>query len=169
MAQSPWTETGRQPEESHCRPRPVGKRRLQRSSKRRGRINPASLRKRRPRIRRDALVGCAVVRQPSETLGRREVRKPFSRLKNNHRRCLSLGSLHASPSIGGQTGWYYGNWLWQLRGFMDLLVGGVGIRRGRRDPDVLHAGEPLDCWRVEAIETDHLLRLAAEMRLPGRA
>ena len=71
--------------------------------------------------------------------------------------------------IGGQTGWYYGNWLWQLRGFMDLLVGGVGIRRGRRDPDVLHAGEPLDCWRVEAIETDHLLRLAAEMRLPGRA
>jgi uncharacterized protein YbjT (DUF2867 family) len=71
--------------------------------------------------------------------------------------------------IGGQTGWYYGNWLWQLRGFMDLLVGGVGIRRGRRDPDALHAGEPLDCWRVEAIETDHLLRLAAEMKLPGRA
>ena len=71
--------------------------------------------------------------------------------------------------IGGQTGWYYGNWLWQLRGFMDLIVGGVGIRRGRRDPDVLHAGEALDCWRVEAIETDHLLRLAAEMKLPGRA
>jgi uncharacterized protein YbjT (DUF2867 family) len=71
--------------------------------------------------------------------------------------------------IGGKTGWYYGNWLWQLRGFMDLLVGGVGIRRGRRDPDELHAGEPLDCWRVETIEADHLLRLAAEMKLPGRA
>lgn len=71
--------------------------------------------------------------------------------------------------IGGKTGWYYGNWLWQLRGFMDLLVGGVGIRRGRRDPDELHAGETLDCWRVEAIEPDHLLRLSAEMKLPGRA
>jgi uncharacterized protein YbjT (DUF2867 family) len=71
--------------------------------------------------------------------------------------------------IGGKTGWYYGNWLWQLRGFLDLLVGGVGIRRGRRDPDDLHAGEPLDCWRVETIEPDHLLRLSAEMKLPGRA
>ena len=71
--------------------------------------------------------------------------------------------------IGGKTGWYYGNWLWQLRGFMDLLVGGVGIRRGRRDPDELHAGESLDCWRVETIEADHLLRLSAEMKLPGRA
>jgi uncharacterized protein YbjT (DUF2867 family) len=71
--------------------------------------------------------------------------------------------------IGGQTGWYYGNWLWQLRGFMDLLVGGVGIRRGRRDPNELHAGETLDCWRVETVEPDRLLRLAAEMRLPGRA
>lgn len=71
--------------------------------------------------------------------------------------------------IGGKTGWYYGNWLWQLRGFMDLLVGGVGIRRGRRDPDELHAGETLDCWRVETVEPDHLLRLSAEMKLPGRA
>jgi uncharacterized protein YbjT (DUF2867 family) len=71
--------------------------------------------------------------------------------------------------IGGKTGWYYGNWLWQIRGFMDLLVGGVGVRRGRRDPDQLQAGETLDCWRVEAIEEDKLLRLTAEMKLPGRA
>ncbi len=54
--------------------------------------------------------------------------------------------------IGGRTGWYYGNWLWSLRGFLDLLIGGVGVRRGRRDPDNLHVGEPLDFWRVEVFE-----------------
>ena len=71
--------------------------------------------------------------------------------------------------IGGETGWYYGDWLWQLRGFLDLLVGGVGVRRGRRDPEKLVPGDALDFWRVEAIEPDALLRLAAEMKLPGRA
>jgi uncharacterized protein YbjT (DUF2867 family) len=71
--------------------------------------------------------------------------------------------------IGGRTGWYYGNWLWSLRGFLDLLIGGVGVRRGRRDPDKLHVGEPLDFWRVEVIEPNQRLRLKAEMKLPGRA
>jgi uncharacterized protein YbjT (DUF2867 family) len=71
--------------------------------------------------------------------------------------------------IGGETGWYYGNWLWKLRGWLDLLVGGVGLRRGRRDPAELHVGDAVDFWRVEAIEPGHKLRLAAEMRLPGRA
>jgi uncharacterized protein YbjT (DUF2867 family) len=71
--------------------------------------------------------------------------------------------------IGGHTGWYYGNWLWTLRGFLDLLVGGVGVRRGRRDPEQLRAGDPLDFWRVELYEPPHRLRLMAEMRLPGRA
>jgi hypothetical protein len=71
--------------------------------------------------------------------------------------------------IGGKNGWYYGNWLWQIRGFVDLLAGGVGVRRGRRDPEEIHAGEPLDCWRVETVETNRLLRLSAEMKLPGRA
>jgi uncharacterized protein YbjT (DUF2867 family) len=71
--------------------------------------------------------------------------------------------------IGGETGWYYGDWLWRLRGFLDLLVGGVGVRRGRRDPENLVPGDALDFWRVEAIEQGRLLRLAAEMRLPGRA
>jgi len=71
--------------------------------------------------------------------------------------------------IGGAGGWYYANWLWQLRGWMDKLVGGVGMRRGRRDPDSLCVGDVVDCWRVEAIEPDHLLRLVAEMKLPGRA
>jgi uncharacterized protein YbjT (DUF2867 family)/tryptophan-rich sensory protein len=71
--------------------------------------------------------------------------------------------------IGGRTGWYYGNWLWTLRGFIDLLIGGVGVRRGRRDPENLHVGEPLDFWRVEIFEPPQRLRLKAEMKLPGRA
>ena len=71
--------------------------------------------------------------------------------------------------IGGKTGWYYGNWLWTLRGFFDLLSGGVGVRRGRRDSEHLHAGEPLDFWRVEIYEPPKRLRLYAEMKLPGRA
>lgn len=71
--------------------------------------------------------------------------------------------------IGGRAGWYYANWLWSLRGFMDLLTGGVGVRRGRRDPESLRVGEPVDFWRVEAYEPPQRLRLSAEMRLPGRA
>ena len=71
--------------------------------------------------------------------------------------------------IGGRSGWYYGNWLWRLRGFFDLLVGGVGLRRGRRDEVDLRVGDVVDFWRVEAFEQNHLLRLQAEMKLPGRA
>ena len=71
--------------------------------------------------------------------------------------------------IGGATGWYYGDWLWRLRGALDLLLGGVGLRRGRRDPEHLRVGDELDCWRVEAYEPDRRLRLSAEMKLPGRA
>jgi uncharacterized protein YbjT (DUF2867 family) len=71
--------------------------------------------------------------------------------------------------IGGAQGWYCGNALWRLRGFLDLLVGGIGMRRGRRDPEALHPGDALDFWRVEAYEPDRLLRLAAEMKVPGRA
>jgi uncharacterized protein YbjT (DUF2867 family) len=71
--------------------------------------------------------------------------------------------------LGGRRGWYYANWLWRLRSFIDLLVGGVGMRRGRRDPEELQVGDALDFWRVEAYEPDRRLRLAAEMKLPGRA
>ena len=71
--------------------------------------------------------------------------------------------------IGGTTGWYYGEWLWQLRGFLDLLVGGVGMRRGRPDAASVEVGDALDCWRVETFDPPRQLRLAAEMRLPGRA
>jgi len=71
--------------------------------------------------------------------------------------------------IGGDVGWYYGDFLWKLRGFLDLLAGGVGVRRGRRDPELPLPGDALDFWRVEAFEADHLLRLRAEMKVPGRA
>ncbi len=71
--------------------------------------------------------------------------------------------------IGGANGWYYGNDLWRLRGLLDLMVGGPGLRRGRRDPEHLAVGDVVDCWRVEAIEPDRRLLLHAEMRLPGRA
>ncbi|MET0551510.1 MAG: SDR family oxidoreductase [Vicinamibacteria bacterium] len=71
--------------------------------------------------------------------------------------------------IGGSQGWYWGNALWRLRGFLDLLVGGVGVRRGRAHPERLFVGDAVDWWRVEALVPDRLLRLHAEMRLPGEA
>ena len=71
--------------------------------------------------------------------------------------------------IGGKVGWYRFDWLWHLRGFIDLLAGGVGVRRGRPDPEELRVGDTIDWWRVEAYEPDHLLRLRAEMKVPGRA
>ncbi|MFB4307395.1 SDR family oxidoreductase [Actinomadura sp. GTD37] len=71
--------------------------------------------------------------------------------------------------IGGEHGWYSFPVAWRIRGVLDRLVGGVGLRRGRRDPDRLRVGEAVDFWRVEEIEPGRLLRLRAEMRLPGLA
>lgn len=71
--------------------------------------------------------------------------------------------------IGGETGWYFADRLWRLRGFLDLLAGGAGLRRGRRDPERLVPGDTVDFWRVEAVEPPRLLRLVAELKLPGRA
>ncbi len=78
-------------------------------------------------------------------------------------------AFHPIQRIGGSTGWYAWNGLWKVRGFLDLLVGGVGVRRGRPHPERLEVGDALDFWRVEAIEPGRLLRLQAEMKLPGRA
>jgi hypothetical protein len=61
------------------------------------------------------------------------------------------------------------DWAWKVRGFGDGLIGGVGLRRGRRDPDKLRVGEALDFWRVEAVEPGRMLRLRAEMKVPGQA
>lgn len=83
---------------------------------------------------------------------------------------LSPGQLFRPvQEVGGERGWYFGNWLWQLRGFMDLLVGGVGVRRGRRHPVEIAPGDAIDFWRVESFSPDRLLRLRAEMKVPGRA
>ncbi len=71
--------------------------------------------------------------------------------------------------IGGRTGWYFGNVLWRIRGLIDILAGGVGMRRGRPDPETPLPGRPLDFWRVEAYEPCRRLLLFAEMKLPGRA
>ena len=71
--------------------------------------------------------------------------------------------------IGGDTGWYCANYLWGIRGFLDLLMGGVGVRRGRRDPDHLAVGDTVDWWRVESYEPGRRVKLFAEMRMPGRA
>jgi uncharacterized protein YbjT (DUF2867 family) len=71
--------------------------------------------------------------------------------------------------IGGDTGYYYGDWLWRLRGVMDKMIGGVGLRRGRRSPDELSLGDALDFWRVKDIVKNEALLLVAEMILPGEA
>ncbi len=71
--------------------------------------------------------------------------------------------------LGGETGWLYGNALWRLRGWIDQLLGGIGFRHGRRDEDRLRVGDAVDFWRVEALDPGRMLRLRAEMQLPGRA
>jgi hypothetical protein len=72
--------------------------------------------------------------------------------------------------IGGENGWYYGNWLWKIRGFIDKLTGGVGLRRGRTHPDKIFPGDALDFWRVLLADKEaKRLLLFAEMKLPGEA
>lgn len=95
-----------------------------------------------------------------------------SRLVDSRSQKVSLTAEQAFlpiRQIGGGKGWYYGNWLWKIRGFMDLLVGGVGVRRGRRDPNHVRSGDTVDFWRVEHVVENKILRLSAEMKVPGRA
>jgi uncharacterized protein YbjT (DUF2867 family) len=75
----------------------------------------------------------------------------------------------AVEAIGGETGWYSFPLAWAIRGWLDRMVGGIGLRRGRRDPNSLRLGDTLDFWRVEALDHGRLLRLRAEMKLPGLA
>lgn len=77
--------------------------------------------------------------------------------------------FRAFTGLGGERGWLSMDWAWEIRGMLDRLVGGPGLRRGRRDPDDLRPGDALDFWRVEAVEPGRLLRLRAEMKVPGRA
>jgi hypothetical protein len=71
--------------------------------------------------------------------------------------------------LGGKRGWLYANWIWLARGIIDNLIGGPGFRRGRRHADDLRVGDAVDFWRVEALEPGHLMRLRAEMKVPGLA
>lgn len=88
-----------------------------------------------------------------------------SRLIQNYKLCIDR-----IWSIGGEKGWYYGNWLWRLRGFIDKLVGGVGLRRGRTNQNSLSTGDSLDFWRVlYSNREEGRLLLFAEMKLPGEA
>ncbi|MDZ7727633.1 MAG: DUF2867 domain-containing protein [Dehalococcoidia bacterium] len=71
--------------------------------------------------------------------------------------------------VGGRRGWYWGDWLWSLRGLMDRAIGGPGMRRGRRHPTDVRVGDALDFWRVAAVQPGERLTLVAEMKLPGEA
>ena len=77
--------------------------------------------------------------------------------------------FNAIKSLGGDNGWYFADSLWKLRGFLDMLVGGIGMRKSRRSYSDVRPGDTIDFWRVEAVEHDKLLRLRAEMKLPGKA
>jgi len=92
--------------------------------------------------------------------------------KDDRRMLVNAAAERLWPSvigIGGKTGWYYADWLWHLRGWMDRLLGGPGLGRGRRDPAEVQAGDALDFWRVLAVDPGHRLKLVAEMKLPGEA
>jgi uncharacterized protein YbjT (DUF2867 family) len=77
--------------------------------------------------------------------------------------------FRAFTSIGGEKGWLVWEWAWEIRGFVDQLLGGPGLRRGRRHPTEVSVGEVVDFWRVEEIEKPSLFRLRAEMKMPGQA
>lgn len=83
--------------------------------------------------------------------------------------CSAEEAFPIVERIGGENGWYYGTWLWKVRGVLDRLCGGVGMQRGRRDAEQLRNGDIVDCWRVERIEKPQSLLLRAEMKVFGRA
>jgi uncharacterized protein YbjT (DUF2867 family) len=93
----------------------------------------------------------------------------FTDVKERHTKTPSSDVWRVIEGIGGDNGWYSFPLAWAIRGWMDKIVGGVGLRRGRRNPDHLAAGDALDFWRVEDIKRGSSLRLRAEMRLPGQA
>jgi hypothetical protein len=93
----------------------------------------------------------------------------YTDLREKHTRADPSRLWKVIESIGGANGWYSFPLAWAVRGWMDKIVGGVGLRRGRRHPDRLNTGDALDFWRVERIDPGSFLRLRAEMRLPGRA
>lgn len=90
-------------------------------------------------------------------------------LREIHVDAPAARAFDAIRRIGGETGWYYADWLWHVRGWLDRLAGGTGFRPGRRHPDELVVGDSVDCMRVVEFEPDRRLVLGFEMKLPGRA
>jgi uncharacterized protein YbjT (DUF2867 family) len=111
----------------------------------------------------DALAPAPTSRWGGVPVGRRMVASRVLRV-----RCRPGEAFAPIQRIGGPTGWYAADWFWRLRGFLDTLRGGVGLRRGRRDPYDLRVGDTVDFWRVERLEPERRLLLAAEMKIPGR-
>lgn len=108
-------------------------------------------------------LGGAVTYEMKEAEGMvREVRSIYTELP-------ARALFKSFSTIGGERGWLAWEWAWEIRGAMDKVVGGPGLRRSRRDPIELLPGEALDFWRVEVIDPPHLLRLRAEMKVPGHA
>jgi uncharacterized protein YbjT (DUF2867 family) len=111
----------------------------------------------------DALAPAEPLRWSGITFGRRLVSSRAIRVSHP-----AAQAFEPIKRIGGRTGWYASDSFWRARGLLDTLRGGVGLRRGRRDPIDLRAGDTVDFWRVERLESGRLLRLAAEMKIPGR-
>ncbi len=93
----------------------------------------------------------------------------FTEVRRRTARVGAAQAFRVVTSLGGTNGWMYANALWRLRGLLDLLIGGVGLRRGRRSQTQVRVGDAIDFWRVEAYDENRLLRLRAEMKVPGRA
>ena len=93
----------------------------------------------------------------------------FSEVRTRHVNATPEAVFRSFSSLGGSRGWRAWNWAWSVRGFIDWMFGGPGMRRGRRHPTELLPGESVDCWRVEEVQRPSLLRLRAEMKVPGRA
>jgi uncharacterized protein YbjT (DUF2867 family) len=93
----------------------------------------------------------------------------ISEVRTRHVNASPQAVFRSFSSLGGRRGWRAWNWAWSVRGFIDRMLGGPGMRRGRRHPIDLLPGESVDCWRVEEVHRPSLLRLRAEMKVPGRA
>lgn len=107
--------------------------------------------------------------EPGETLRLTDSKGIVREVRRVPASCSARALYRSFTSLGGDHGYLTFNWAWKLRGMMDRVIGGPGLRRGRRHPDELLPGEAMDFWRVEQVEPDERLTLRAEMKVPGEA